>query len=209
MFPSISRMFRVPQPLRADAQASAARPHVFGIGLPKTETTTLGAALARLGYRVRDFDREALFAVAGGDVEAALWRAEAYHAFEDSPWWMVYRELDLRFPGSLFILTERRDEEAWRQSGVKHLARATGGILDPVAATFVGHFARLGVAPDRQHEAYAFHGRAVRAHFAGRESQFRVLNWDRGDGWPELCGFLGVPAPSGLPFPHENAAPLQ
>ena len=32
-----------------------------------------------------------------------------------------------------------------------------------------------------------------------------VLDIAAGDGWPELCPFLGVPVPA-APFPHSNAA---
>lgn len=197
-----SAPFPVGQPVRADL-----RPKVFGVGLPKTGTTTLGVALGRLGYRVREYDEETLLAVSRGDHGAALRRAEAYDAFVDSPWWMLCRELDERFPGSRFILTERRDAEAWYQSGVKHLARTTGGTLDPIAETFVEHFRRRGIGRTQPFEMYRHHGRAVREQFAVREHQFRVLNWERGDGWPELCGFLGLPVPKDVPFPHENAAP--
>jgi hypothetical protein len=179
---------------------------VFGIGLPKTGTTTLGAALTLLGYRVRDYDRDMLLAVLDGDVEAALQRAENSDAFEDCPWWMLYRELDARFPQSLFILTERQGPEVWLRSGIKHLERTPCLENDLSASAFRQHFAKMGV--DQPLEMYDCHSRAVREYFADRTSQFRVMNWENGDGWKELCGFLELPIPAEGPFPHENAAPI-
>ncbi|MYB38989.1 MAG: hypothetical protein F4Y26_16720 [Gammaproteobacteria bacterium] len=34
-------------------------------------------------------------------------------------------------------------------------------------------------------------------------SDLLVLDFERGDGWPELCAFLGEPVPD-TPFPHVN-----
>jgi hypothetical protein len=51
----------------------------------------------------------------------------------------------------------------------------------------------------RQHEA------AVRAHFADRPDDLLVMNLEAGDGWRELCAFLGAPVPA-EPFPTRNKA---
>lgn len=51
----------------------------------------------------------------------------------------------------------------------------------------------------RAHEA------AVRARFSGREGDFPEMDPARGDGWDNLCPFLGPPVPD-QPFPRVNSA---
>ena len=42
----------------------------------------------------------------------------------------------------------------------------------------------------------------MRTYFAARSrAPFIELCWEKGDGWAELCGFLGVEAPDAV-FPH-------
>lgn len=53
----------------------------------------------------------------------------------------------------------------------------------------------------RVHRAY---GAAVRTHFAGRDSKLLELDICGGQGWPELCRFLEVDAPT-TAFPSANA----
>ena len=49
---------------------------------------------------------------------------------------------------------------------------------------------------------YEQHNEAVEAWFAGRDDLL-VLDLERGDGWQELCAFLGEAVPE-APFPHLN-----
>ena len=53
---------------------------------------------------------------------------------------------------------------------------------------------------------YETHNANVFSYFAGRRDLL-VVNWASGDGWRELCGFLGKDEPC-EPFPHANAAPI-
>jgi hypothetical protein len=43
----------------------------------------------------------------------------------------------------------------------------------------------------------------VQKYFNNQPNKLIVLDWEKGDGWIELCEFLGKPVPS-LPFPHAN-----
>ena len=80
---------------------------VFGIGLSKTGTTSLSAALAILGYRSKHFPKDEDFA--------------RYDAFSDITVAMKFKTLDRFFPGSQFIYTVR-DEPAWLASRGKSVA---------------------------------------------------------------------------------------
>lgn len=52
-------------------------------------------------------------------------------------------------------------------------------------------------------ERRARHDAAVREWFRDRPESLLTADWEAGDGWQLLCGFLGEPVPA-KPFPHEN-----
>lgn len=188
---------------------------IFGIGMSKTGTTTLGRCFQILGlgptvkgnWEVRelaragrpmhpvnlkfayDFSKPLLTGVA---LERMVAVAKEYRSFHDAPWYMLYRELDEAFPGSQFILTIRQSAEVQARSDW-HNNCATG---------------RCSGEPDRnfifeQAWRYASHNYHVVRYFHGRERDLLVICWEDGDGWEKLCGFLELPVPA-EPFPHEN-----
>ncbi|MDZ7628842.1 MAG: sulfotransferase [Parvularculaceae bacterium] len=185
------------------AKPSTARPKVFCIGFQKTGTTSLYAALEQLGYKTaavvgRDWRAERLAAEGAG---ACIDTARDFDAAQDMPWPIFFRELDEAFPGSKFILTVR-DPESWFASIEGHFGANEGEMQAFVygrdAAAPAGNKARY-LETLRRHEA------AVRAHFAGRPDDLLVMNLEAGDGWPELCAFLGASPPAD-PFPARNKA---
>jgi hypothetical protein len=172
---------------------------VFGIGLNKTGTTTLGVCLQQLGFRHTACNRELTRCVSRGDLDPVFAFADKYDAFEDWPWPLIFRELDDRYPGSKFILTTRKDPETWLHSLKKH-ALLTG----PTEYREIAY----GYGSPEGHEAehllrYEQHCASVRAHFQNRPRDFIEVCWERGDGWEQLCAFLGKPIPN-APFPHTN-----
>ena len=80
---------------------------VFGIGLPKTGTTSLYVALSMLGYRAATFKQmrtvgmQSWFA---GDFSHDY--LQDVDAVTDLPFSAWYREMDARYPGSRFILSD-------------------------------------------------------------------------------------------------------
>ena len=189
---------------------------VIGVGMSKTGTKTLGTCLEILGFTPRCSFREDLKRLVWGarplnpislfprsydpdnldlrdDVEEEILKVAApFRSFEDSPWYLLFRQLDQEFPGSKFILTLRRDGRTRAESNWWHNVRVgrCAGTPDPAF-----------VASDIR--AYERHNDAVRRYFAGRPGQLLVVCWESGDGWARLCEFLGVGAPD-APFPHEN-----
>src|SRR6476619_5293405 len=77
---------------------------VVGIGLPKTGTTSLGYCFRRLGFKHRTYDMDLALQVKRNQLDEVLAEARRYEAFEDWPWFTIYRELDQTFPHSKFIL---------------------------------------------------------------------------------------------------------
>lgn len=177
------------------------RARVFGIGLNKTGTSTLGACGAILGYRCSSCDRALLEDVVRRRDLARLRQVAAGHdLFEDWPWPLVYREMDALFPGSRFILTVRRSAEAWLDSLLRHSLR-THPWRHCRKLAYGYHF------PHRHRQAfldfYRRHNQAARDYFHGRPGDFLEVCWEDGDGWDKLCGFLQQPLPA-APFPHVN-----
>jgi len=181
---------------------------VIVVGAHKTGTTSLASAMTSLGYRVAGFimpgldleslrglDREQARAIVVDEASAML---ESFDCAEDTPWWEIYPELDERFPGSRFILTIR-DPDRWLESVLQHF-----GDENIVHHEWIYGTSSAKQDPDRYRAHYLRHNEAVREYFADRPDDLLVLDLAAGDGWPELCAFLGVPVPP-YEFPHANA----
>jgi hypothetical protein len=173
---------------------------VFGIGLSKTGTTSLYAALAELGYRSGTFrhsQRLGLERWVEGDF-GPDYLAE-FDAMTDLPIGCFFRELDLRYPGSRFILTTR-SLEPWLAS----VARQFRANPEPTPFNRDTRLMAYGVSVFNEgmfRRAYLRHEAEVRDHFATRPNQLLVVNFFEGDGWDPLCAFLDRPVPS-VPFPN-------
>ncbi|MCX5937346.1 MAG: hypothetical protein NTW02_03870 [Cyanobium sp. LacPavin_0920_WC12_MAG_62_9] len=179
------------------------RTKVFGIGLNKTGTTTLGVCLQRLGYRHTSFSLPLLEQVSRGELAGVLAHCKLFDAFEDWPYPLIYKELDVAFPGSRFVLTRRRSAESWYASLADHALRT--GLGQGCRSRRLAY----GVAYPQLDEAgllhrYEQHLLDVRAHFVGREDRLLELCWDEEHDWSRLCAFLEAPRPPG-PLPHANA----
>ena len=170
---------------------------IFGIGLNKPGTISLHEALETLGFRSLHWG--------GPEVRRTIERAmaEGRPAVEDLDQYDAYSDiwclsehfdlLDRQYPGSRFILTTR-DEASWIESRRRHVARnreraATGD--------YSGDF--LVVDVDAWREQYRVHHERVTRYFADR-TDLLVLRITEGDGYGQLCPFLGVAVPD-RPFP--------
>ncbi|MDH4113456.1 MAG: hypothetical protein OEV60_12390 [Actinomycetota bacterium] len=177
-------------------------PKVFGIGFHKTGTTSLGAALRVLGYRVTGPNGVHR---TGMNTEMAMATAlellPKFDAFQDNPWAMLFREMDREAPGSKFVMTVRPDEE-WLRSVVGHFGPRSTPMREWIYGAGLG--SPIG-HEDLYLERYRRHNREVLEHFSDRPNDLLVMDITRGDGWDVLCPFLGLDVPSQA-FPHANAA---
>lgn len=173
-------------------------PKIFCIGFQKTGTTSLGRALQVLGYNVcgpvgvtnPQFGKRAK--------EWAMARLPYYDAFQDNPWPLLYKDLDLLCPGSKFILTTR-NPRSWIRSMNKYFG-------DYEAAAEVWLYGE-GITPRRHPRAcvkrYKQHNEEVRRYFADRPDDLLEMDFGKGHGWEELCAFLGHRIPASE-FPRSN-----
>lgn len=168
---------------------------VFCIGFHKTGTSSIGRALAHLGFRVTGPNF-----VQDPRIHSQLWSLarpliDRYDAFQDNPWPILFREIDNHVPEAKFVLTWR-DPLDWIES----VEVFFGNRSTEMRKLIYGRG-----SPDGQLERYLAryrrHQAEVEAHFAENPSRLLRMNVLEGDAWPELCRFVGRPVPD-VPFPH-------
>ena len=181
---------------------------IFGLGLSRTGTRSLADALNKLGIRTVHFPHDLttqreLFSGEGG-----LTILKCYQGVVDgiAPF---YSQLDRAYPDSKFILTIR-EKGAWLRSAQIHFNWVSEQL--PNFGSRFQEFARLlteriyGSANFNRVgflEAYERHARDVLSYFNERPGQLLVMDITGGDGWAELCPFVGLPMPL-QPFPYVN-----
>lgn len=183
---------------------------VWGIGLTRTGTTSLNAALVRLGINAVHWPT--LSTLLYDDVEAATDESVA----------AVFRYLDDRYPCSKFILTTR-DRHSWLRSTEAHrermhekvtrlLERAPGHVSSAererwaeIRFTQTTLYDSVEFDPVLFARGYERHESLVSTYFSGRERDLLRLDICGGEGWERLCPFLGKSLPL-APFPRVNSA---
>ena len=161
-------------------------PKVFVIGLSKTGTTSLTAALRILGYSAKHLPEVS--------------EIRRFDAVADISVAVMFRTLDKWFPGSKFIYTTR-DEESWLNACERHFSESTVSRDRWFRELRMRVFGCAYFDRSLFTEAYKVHDDRVREYFAGRDDCL-VLNV-RELGWEPVCAFLGKPVPD-LPFPWEK-----
>ena len=173
-------------------KAPTTKSKVFGLGFHKTGTTSLAAALTVLGYRVTGpnfFQQENLPA---NLLSLTSNMSHDYDAFQDSPWPLVYLEMDKKWPDARFVLTIR-DEKNWINSQVNHFGEKTNKMRELIYGESFG-----SPVGNEQHyiDRMRRHNADVIAYFADRTDKLLVMDIESGDGWSLLCEFLNVNIPA-------------
>ncbi len=172
---------------------------IIGVGFQKTGTSSLREALKILDYRVRDTTNRALVPILQGNFDRILQMLKDYDAVEDTPWYIIYKELDRLIPNSKFILTIR-DEESWYKSVSRHI-----GDLKSANHEYIYGRGKALPKDDKKHtiEVYRKHNNEVIEYFKNRPKDLLILDFTQGDNWEKLCPFLDREIPN-RPFPHYN-----
>ena len=177
---------------------------VFGVGLNKTGTTSLGRALRVLGYKHQGFSLALLKEyLEEGFTENIRSVVDAHEAFEDFPWPLMWKELHQHYPDAKFILTKRSSAEVWFRSQCRHYEKYPNasqvnepvfGSTDPSKdeSSFLSYYDKFN------DELISFFGEKI-------PKKLLVVSWENGDGWQEVCDFLQVPVPK-IIFPHANSS---
>ena len=190
---------------------------VIGAGFGRSGTTSLRAALTRLGYEPCYHMQSAMThyahlkfwvrAQAGEPVDFVRF-FRRYRAVVDWPACEFYQALMAAFPEAKVVLNVR-DPAAWYAS-----TRETLWIIDQVLPWWFPKVMR------QMHDEIIWQGR-FRGEFMDRAKAIavyeahleevrrsvpaeRLLVFNVSEGWAPLCAFLGKPVPENEPFPHLN-----
>jgi hypothetical protein len=172
---------------------------IIGVGFQKTGTSTLRDALKILNYSVKDTTTRALIPILKNDYKKVLKIIDKFDAIEDTPWYIIYKELDKLLPGSKFILTIR-DEKSWYKSVSRHI----GNLRSAHHEWIYGK--GKGLPKDYKENTinvYNNHNKEVVEYFKNRPNDLLIIDFTKGDRWDKLCKFLDKDIPNET-FPHAN-----
>lgn len=170
---------------------------IFGIGLNRTGTGSLAAALRILGYKVSHWTHHTEICQ-----QLALNRfdfpfLEEYDAVLDLPIPAIYKELHQHYPNAKFIYTWR-DFHSWINSH-KKMYEKLGDIPLFETKLVYGDFKFNRHKWFHTHEN---HNKEVLKYFKKKDKNFISLRYNNNH-WEELCKFLDKPIPD-EPWPHVN-----
>lgn len=182
---------------------------VFGLGLSKTGTSSLGEALNILGIPTihYPFDDDTYTELSQGNYALSILK-NTYQGIVDIPAAPYYAQWDRQYPGSKFILT-LRDPEVWVKSAEKHWELMMQWWQEfPKFQRFQQFisavvYGSIGFNADRFLFAYENHVQNVQLYFKNRSEDLLIIDICGGEGWEKLCPFLGLSQPA-IPFPHAN-----
>lgn len=204
---------------------------IFVVGMNKSGTTTLRKVLAELGFLVgeQSVAEELIHDWARRNFSSLVDFIDRSGAqvFQDVPFSLdfTYQALDMRYPGSKFILTERVSADIWFRSIKRFHARVfTDGAEVATMADLKRH--RNGWAWDVMRSAffitdpvtqlynksyfediYKRHNENVRSYFHDRPEDLLCLTVGKDGALRDLHEFLGEPY-SGGELPIQNETPM-
>lgn len=211
----------MPRPPRADEavayrflQGSDGLNKVFGIGLSRTGTRSLAAALNLLEIKTVWYphDRRTFAELAEGNYGLSV--LKTHDGATDTPIAAAYPQLDSKFPGSKFVLTVRNRED-WLRSCARHWARLPTSMPLPTDAAYWQQFVVfintavygcVGFNSERFSYVYDRHVENALNYFRDREDDLLLLDIASGEGWDKRCAFLDRPILD-VPFPNVNTFP--
>ncbi len=176
---------------------------VFGVGWAKTGTTSLGTCFEILGYNHQTQRLDLTKHLGNNDLAPIMKVANKKDTFEDWPWLLLYKEFDKQFPESKFILTKRAPEK-WVKS-YKNMLEGQGSAteeLNEIRRILYG-LPFPEVSEEQLIKRYTQHNDDVIHYFKDRPEDLLIVDWSEGDGWKEICDFLGKKVPN-IVFPHSN-----
>ena len=130
-------------------------------------------------------------------IEECKKKAMEGDAFRDNPWSLLYKEMDVLFPNSKFILT-LRDPQKWIVSATNYFK----GWTEPMRAYTYGETHQDPVK-NRDHwlKVYHNHTKEVKDYFKNRKNDLLVFNIET-DELKKICKFLNIKNDLNKKFPH-------
>ncbi len=181
---------------------------IFCIGLSKTGTSSLAAALDILGFQTKD--NIGVSRYIPGDLESSvdLSIIDENDAFTDTPIPSFYRELDGRYPHSKFILTIRKSS-GWLKSCRKQFNKqAVEKRSNAINRLFKDIYGLPFFEEEKFVRGYECFVDGALDYFRNRPDDLLIIDITVGEGWEKLCPFLGKDIPD-QPFPMTNVTKIQ
>lgn len=175
---------------------------IFGIGLNKTGTKSLGIYLKLLGYKRFCKANIKYIRMARNDIGGIFKIVDEFEVFEDWPWPLIYKQLYDEYPSSKFILTVRKNPEEWYGSLVRH-SRKTGPTEQRLAV--YGYYSPNDENKSAHLRYYQNHINEVINFFETHDrTRLLILSTDESKKEQKICDFIGKPRNSRVKYPHLN-----
>ena len=155
---------------------------IFNIGLNKTGTISLTAALKTLGFNANhdnNINERMIEELKKDDFTTV----NQFDAFGDYPLWLNCELLLNKFPRAFFICTTR-DKEEWMQSRIVHCL--SNRVFNK------GTWRDINTQ-EWSEEYDDFHSEVDRLF--KDHTRFLMMDITEGDKWDKLCPFFGIPSP--------------
>ena len=145
---------------------------IFGIGLNKTGTSTLGACFDLLGLKNTSSRSDIMESYLRGDKGPLFSLCDEFTAFQDWPYPLAYPDLFERYGREAkFILTIRKSPEIWLKSLKKHCLRAHPNTTSQKLA--YGHSYPHGYE-EKFLDIYRNHNQTVLEFFDRNDASYRL-----------------------------------
>ena len=194
---------------------------VIGVGLPRTGTASLKAALELLGfgpchhmYELFDHPEQTVQFLRAYNGEYVDFRAllKGYRSAVDVPSIDFYKEIHRAYPAAKLVLTVRDSGDKWFES-FSNTIRPVFANNGHYLTIYLIRYLRLQCTIcrtiwKRWTLQYGQIGPSVHDQYNARllseNPKGSVLVFNVKDGWSPLCEFLGVAVPLDVPFPNIN-----
>mgnify|MGYP006282873415 CR=1 FL=1 len=174
---------------------------IFGIGLSRTGTTSLNDALKILGKSALHYPD---CRIEISEEKPSLRRFEPFDAMTDIPVVALLPRLLAMYPESRFILTTRKKRD-WLDSCRRFFVDKDRSERKNKSGKDT--FFRLAVYGTPKFSeiqfSYAWDRHLSEVNRIIPKEKLLIMNIPLGDGWDELCGFLGRIKPNEI-FPHRH-----
>ena len=184
---------------------------IFGIGLNKTGTSSLGRLFEKCGYKMHE-DYSCIKINMALDLQnninmdkstLLLDIADNYDVFEDWPWPLIYKQCLERYPDSKFVLTIRADAEEWFRSLYYHCKKL--GPTRQIKSIY-GHYTPNHETKKDFIEYYKRHNAKVVEFFKDKPGKLLILSTKTEDSKKSaiLAKFCDSDKLSNIPYPNAN-----
>lgn len=159
----------------------------FGLGYPRTGTTSLARAMGILGYKWIDGASGAYEEIKKTDYAG------------DSIIPILFMDLDKKWPNSKFIYLIR-DVNSWLNSCERHFHKKYPTNSKNMTSRRI-MFGNPYFSREHFKKVYERHDKIVREYFKDRPNDLLIMKIS--DGWEKLCPFVEKPIPN-QPFPYKR-----